>query len=112
MTARFAAVTAATLICLLDGTGAAADKIRVAYSAVAPTQGVLWVAEMGGLFSKNGLSAELVYTRAAIETLIAGEVEFGQMTGALMFSARLQGADDARRSAGYPERPARRPSEY
>jgi ABC-type nitrate/sulfonate/bicarbonate transport system substrate-binding protein len=54
---------------------------------------VLWVAEVGGLFSKNGLSAELVYTRAAIETLIAGEVEFGQMTGALMFSARLQGAD-------------------
>ena len=73
--------------------GAAADKIRVAYSAVAPTQGVLWVAEVGGLFSKNGLSAEIVYTRAAIETLIAGEVEFGQMTGALMFSARLQGAD-------------------
>jgi len=93
MTARFAAASVVTLICLLDGTGAAADKIRVAYSAVAPTQGVLWVAEVGGLFSKNGLSAELVYTRAAIETLIAGEVEFGQMTGSLMFSARLQGAD-------------------
>ncbi len=54
---------------------------------------MLWVAEVGGLFSKNGLSAELVYTRAAIETLIAGEVEFGGMTGSLMFSARLQGAD-------------------
>jgi NitT/TauT family transport system substrate-binding protein len=93
MTARFAAASVVTLICLLDGTGAAADKIRVAYSAVAPTQGVLWVAEVGGLFSRNGLSAELVYTRAAIETLIAGEVEFGQMTGSLMFSARLQGAD-------------------
>jgi len=93
MTARFAAASVVTLICLLDGTGAAADKIRVAYSAVAPTQGVLWVAEVGGLFSRNGLSAELVYTRAAIETLIAGEVEFGQMTGSLMFSARLQGAE-------------------
>jgi len=81
------------LLCLARSEVLAADKIRVAYSAVAPTQGVLWVAEVGGLFSKNGLSAELVYTRAAIETLIAGEVEFGQMTGALMFSARLQGAD-------------------
>lgn len=80
-------------LCLTQKQAAAADKIRVAYSAVAPTQGVLWVAEVGGLFSKNGLSAEIVYTRAAIETLIAGEVEFGQMTGALMFSARLQGAD-------------------
>ena len=93
MAARLAAVSVAILICPLDGTGAAADKIRVAYSAVSPTQGVLWVAEVGGLFSKNGLNAELVYTRAAIETLIAGEVEFGQMTGSLMFSARLQGAD-------------------
>lgn len=81
------------LLCSPRSQALAADKIRVAYSAVAPTQGVLWVAEVGGLFSKNGLSAELVYTRAAIETLIAGEVEFGQMTGALMFSARLQGAD-------------------
>jgi len=93
MTTRFAAASVVTLICLLDETGAAADKIRVAYSAVAPTQGVLWVVEVGGLFSKNGLNAELVYTRAAIETLIAGEVEFGGMTGSLMFSARLQGAD-------------------
>jgi NitT/TauT family transport system substrate-binding protein len=78
---------------LMPITAIGADKIRVAYSAVAPTQGILWVAEMGGLLTKNGIQAEIVYTRAAIETLVAGEVQFGQMTGALMFSARLQGAD-------------------
>lgn len=71
----------------------AADKIRVAFSAISPTQGVLWVAEVGGFLNKNGFSADIVYTRAAIETLVAGEVQFGQMTGSLMFSARLQGAD-------------------
>src|SRR5262244_1101905 len=71
----------------------AADKVRVAFSAVSPSQGVLWVADVGGLLTKNGISAEIVYTRAAIETLVAGEVDFGQMTGALMSSARLQGAD-------------------
>jgi len=81
------------LLALLQTHGLAADKIRVAFSAISPTQGVLWVADMGGLFSKNGISAEMIYTRAAIETLIAGEVQFGQMTGSLMFSARLQGAD-------------------
>ena len=70
-----------------------ADKVRVAYSATSPTQGVLWVAEVSGLLNKNGISAELIYTRAAIEALVAGEVEFGQMTGSLMSSARLQGAD-------------------
>ena len=70
-----------------------ADKVRVAFSALAPTQGVLWVADVGGLFRKNDLNADIVYTRAAIETLVAGEVDFAQMTGALMSSARLQGAD-------------------
>ena len=74
-------------------TAAGSDKIRMAFSAVAPTQGVLWVADVGGLLNKNGLSAEIIYTRAAIETLVAGEVDFAQMTGALMSSARLQGAD-------------------
>jgi len=72
---------------------AGTDRIRVAFSAVSPTQGVLWVADLGGLFKKNDLNAEIIYTRAAIETLVAGEVDFAQMTGALMSSARLQGAD-------------------
>jgi ABC-type nitrate/sulfonate/bicarbonate transport system substrate-binding protein len=81
------------LVCFVAKDGLAAEQIRVAYSALAQTQGVLWVAEVAGLFPKNGLSADIVYTRAAIETLVAGEVQFGQMTGALMFSARLQGAD-------------------
>jgi NitT/TauT family transport system substrate-binding protein len=81
------------LIALLEARALAADKIRVAFSAVSPTQGVLWVAHVGGFFGKNGINAEMIYTRAAIETLVAGEVQFGQMTGSLMFSARLQGAD-------------------
>jgi hypothetical protein len=28
----------------------AADKVRVAFSAVSPSQGVLWVADVGGVF--------------------------------------------------------------
>ncbi len=78
---------------LFSARGFAADNIRIAFSAISPTQGVLWVADVGGFLSKNGLNAEIIYTRAAIETLVAGEVQFGQMTGSLMFSARLQGAD-------------------
>jgi NitT/TauT family transport system substrate-binding protein len=81
------------LLSVLLDPAAGGDKVRVAFSAVAPTQGVLWVADVGGLFQKNDLSAEIIYTRAAIETLVAGEVDFAQMTGALMSSARLQGAD-------------------
>ena len=83
----------ALLAMVLQTPSAGADRVRVAFSAVAPTQGVLWVADVGGLLTKNGISAEIVYTRAAIETLVAGEVDFAQMTGSLMSSARLQGAD-------------------
>ena len=83
----------AFLLCVLPPPSAGADKVRVAYSATAPTQGVLWVAEVSGLLNKNGIVPELIYTRAAIEALVSGEVEFGQMTGSLMSSAKLQGAD-------------------
>src|SRR5262245_20322351 len=76
-----------------DQPAAGAEKVRVAFSAVSPTQGVLWVADVGGLLTKNVFTPEIIYTRAAIETLVAGEVDFAQMTGALMSSARLQGAD-------------------
>ena len=86
-------VIGTVFLCVYHEPAAGVDKIRVAFSAVAPTQGVLWVADVGGLLNKNGLSAEIIYTRAAIETLVAGEVDFAQMTGALMSSARLQGAD-------------------
>jgi ABC-type nitrate/sulfonate/bicarbonate transport system substrate-binding protein len=82
-----------SVLWLFSARGFAADNIRIAFSAISPTQGVLWVADVGGFLSKNGLNAEIIYTRAAIETLVAGEVQFGQMTGSLMFSARLQGAD-------------------
>ena len=78
---------------IAHGASAVPDKVRAAYSSPSPTQGVLWVAQTGGLFLRNGLSVEIIFTRAAIETLVAGEVEFGQMTGALMSSAKLQGAD-------------------
>jgi len=81
------------LALLLSIPSPAADRVRVAFSAVAPSQGVLWVADVGGLFNKNGISPEIIYTRAAIETLVAGEVDLAQMTGSLMSSARLQGAD-------------------
>jgi len=80
-------------MCALQSAASGADKVRAAYTSPGPTQGLLWIADIGRLFVKNGLSVEIIYTRAAIEALVAGEVEFGQMTGSLMTSARLQGAD-------------------
>ncbi len=55
----------------------AADKVRVAFSASRRPKGCCGLRTSEGF--NNGISAEIVYTRAAIETLVAGEVDFGQM---------------------------------
>jgi NitT/TauT family transport system substrate-binding protein len=78
---------------LLQSPAEAVDKLRAAYTSPTPTQGVLWVADVAGTLARNGLAVEIIYTRAAIEALVAGEIDFGQMTGSLMSYARLQGAD-------------------
>ena len=80
-------------MCISPKPGVSADNVRVAYSSPSATQGILWVADVGGLFKKNGLDVQVIYTRLAIESLVAGEIDFGQMTGALMASARVQGTD-------------------
>src|SRR5215470_12439025 len=80
-------------LCISQKPAAGIDNVRVAYSSPSATQGVLWVADVGGLLKKNGLDVQVIYTRLAIESLVAGEIDFGQMTGSLMSSARLQGTD-------------------
>ena len=72
-----------------------ADKIRIAYTSPGPQHGVLWVGDVAGVFKKNNLDLEIIYMPGNISmgSLIAGELNFGQMTGALMSPARLQGSD-------------------
>lgn len=66
-------LTSAVLLCSFATVGLGAEKVRAAYTSPGPTQGVLWVADVGGLFSKNGLAVEVIYTRSAIEALVAGK---------------------------------------
>lgn len=73
----------------------AADKIRISYTSPGPQQGILWVGDTAGLFKRNNLDLEIIYMPGNISaaSLMAGEVQFGQMTGALMSPIRLQGSD-------------------
>jgi NitT/TauT family transport system substrate-binding protein len=72
-----------------------ADKIRIAYTSPGPQHGVLWIGDVAGVFKKNNLDLEIIYMPGNISmgSLISGELNFGQMTGALMSPARLQGSD-------------------
>ncbi len=73
----------------------AADKVRIGYTAPGPQHGLLWLGDTAGLFKKNNLDVEIIYMPGNISapSLMAGEIQFGQMTGALMSPIRLQGGD-------------------
>ncbi|HWH75906.1 MAG TPA: ABC transporter substrate-binding protein, partial [Candidatus Binatus sp.] len=73
----------------------AADKIRIGYTSPSPQHGLLWIGDTAGLFKKNSLDVEIIYMPGNISapSLMAGEIQFGQMTGALMSPIRLQGGD-------------------
>ena len=88
-----AAVVLASLI--LRETSVAADRVRIGYTSPGPQHGILWVGDVSGIFKKNNLDLEIIYMpgNISIASLLSGEIQFGQMTGALMSPARLQGAD-------------------
>jgi NitT/TauT family transport system substrate-binding protein len=73
----------------------AADRIRISYTSPGPQHGLLWLGDTAGLFKKNNLDLEIIYMPGNISapSLMSGEIQFGQMTGALMSPVRLQGGD-------------------
>jgi len=73
----------------------AADKVRIGYTSPGPQHGILWIADVSGLFKRNNLDIEVIYMPGNISapSLMSGELQFGQMTGALMSPVRLQGGD-------------------
>src|ERR1044071_7180162 len=76
--------------------GRAADTIRIAYSSVNPHALLVSLAEKRGLFAKYGLSSVVVYKpggSTVVQTMVSGDVDLGQLTGAPAVAANLRGAD-------------------
>jgi NitT/TauT family transport system substrate-binding protein len=88
-------LVALALVAALESPSTAADKVRIGYTSPTPNHGVLWVAEFAGLLKKNGLDMEILYMpgNISLPSLLSGEIQFAQMTGALMSPGRLQGGD-------------------
>ena len=82
-------------ISLIATSGAALDRLRIGYGAPTVTMSPLWIAQEGRIFARNGLDVEVLYLESALvqRALIAGEIQYGEMTGALLSAPRLQGAD-------------------
>lgn len=70
-------------------------KIKVGYSSDAPGSLATWLARETGIFSKNGLEAELVRTRTTIGVmaLLSGELDFIQASGPVVIESNLRGSD-------------------
>jgi NitT/TauT family transport system substrate-binding protein len=78
------------------GPVAAADTIRIAYSSVNPHALLVSLAEKRGLYAKYGLSSVVVYIpggTTVVQTMVSGDVDLGQLTGAPGVAANLRGAD-------------------
>ena len=96
--ARAPFIVMATVLAIFAGmlsAVGAADRIRISYTAPGPQHGLLWLGDTAGLFKKNNLDLEIIYMPGNISapSLMSGEIQFGQMTGALMSPIRLQGGD-------------------
>jgi len=83
-----------------NGAGAAESaslrKVRVAFTSLSGSMSPPWYAHMGGIFKKNGLEVEVIAAPSGVEgmnALIAGEVQFLQISGGTTASAALGGAD-------------------
>src|SRR6266576_7095116 len=79
-----------------SGLVSAADTIRIAYSSVNPHALLVSLAEKRGLFAKYGLSSVVVYIpggSTVVQTMVSGDIDLGQLTGAPGVAANLRGAD-------------------
>ncbi|MEK7228882.1 MAG: ABC transporter substrate-binding protein [Candidatus Binatota bacterium] len=69
-------------------------SLHVGYSAVNPPSSLVWIMKEEGLFEENKLQASLIFMRGGTthtQAIIAGDVQFGQLTGPPGLSAYLAG---------------------
>ena len=71
------------------------EKLRVAYTVIAPTQATLWTAKELGLFLKHGLDVELVLlvgAPLAVTSLVSGETPIIHAGASAVVTSNLQGS--------------------
>jgi len=92
-------VLAAALLLELPASFAAAqaplEKLRVAYTVIAPTQATVWTAKEMGFYAKHGLDADLVLlvgAPLAVTALVAGETPIVHAGASAVVTSNLQGS--------------------
>ena len=97
MTIKITRIISLALLCAAwAGLAHTADTIRIAYSSVNPHALLVSLAEKRGLYAKYGLSSVIVYIpggSTAIQAMVSGDIDLGQLTGPPGVTANLRGAD-------------------
>jgi NitT/TauT family transport system substrate-binding protein len=73
----------------------AQEKLRVAYTVIAPTQATLWTAKELGLFARHGLDVDLVLlvgAPLAVTALVSGETPIVHAGASAVVTSNLQGS--------------------
>lgn len=72
-----------------------ADRLTVCYSSIAATSVTTWVPHEAGIYKKYGLDVRIVYVAGAqaIATLLSGDAQIVQGSGAAAALSRLSGSD-------------------
>ncbi len=83
------------LLAILSPPALAQEKLRVAYTVIAPTQATLWTAKELGLFAKHGLDVDLVLlvgAPLAVTALVSGETPIVHAGASAVVTSNLQGS--------------------
>lgn len=93
---RWLGILALTLVCSgPEAHAAEAERINVCYSSIAATSITTWVPYEAGIYKKHGLDVRIIYVAGAqaITTLISGDTQIVQGSGAAAALSRLSGSD-------------------
>jgi NitT/TauT family transport system substrate-binding protein len=90
-----AALFTATLVASGVASAAEAEKLNVCYSSIAATSLSTWVPKEAGIYKKYGLDVSTIYVAGAqaISTLVSGDTQIVQGSGAAAVLSRLSGSD-------------------
>jgi NitT/TauT family transport system substrate-binding protein len=75
--------------------GQTLEKLRVAYTVIAPTQASIWTAKEMGFYAKHGLDADLVLlvgAPLAVTALVSGETPLVHAGASAVVTSNLQGS--------------------
>jgi ABC-type nitrate/sulfonate/bicarbonate transport system substrate-binding protein len=81
---------------LTSRSSAAAEPLRIAYTAISLMYGPLWITREAGLFKKYGLDAELLYLSGgtmSTAALISDDVQISFTGASNVVAANLAGSD-------------------